>query len=226
MLLKHNTGYLFTIENLDGLNTEPYIKSLMAYFQENRYDVELIRYDDTICNTDRIHRALYLTPNLDNNTEILLAFSRLNEICHKRVIDALADGKIVIYEKYVDFICAKYAIVHSAFNILESNLPKTLMQAHKNVELTHHLAKSLHLPKPHKTFYIKENIANIVNKLDLKRPDFISNETKYLTILEKIYFDLMKKEKSRFLIVDGDKMSDDFYLNKLLNDEFIIEYNS
>lgn len=226
MLLKHNTGYLFTIENLDGLNTEPYIKSLMAYFQENRYDVELIRYDDTICNTDRIHRALYLTPNLDNNTEILLAFSRLNEICHKRVIDALADGKIVIYEKYVDFICAKYAIVHSASNILETNLPKTLMQAHKDVELTHHLAKSLRLPKPHKTFYLKENIANIVNRLDLKRPDFISNETKYLTILEKIYFDLMKKEKSRFLIVDGDKMSDDFYLNKLLNDEFIIEYNS
>ena len=216
MLLKHNTGYLFTIENLDGLNTEPYIKSLMAYFQENRYDVELIRYDDTICNTDRIHRALYLTPNLDNNTEILLAFSRLNEICHKRVIDALADGKIVIYEKYVDFICAKYAIVHSASNILETNLPKTLMQAHKDVELTHHLAKSLRLPKPHKTFYLKENIANIVNRLDLKRPDFISNETKYL----------MKKEKSRFLIVDGDKMSDDFYLNKLLNDEFIIEYNS
>lgn len=226
MLLKHNTGYLFTIENLDGLNTEPYIKSLMAYFQENRYDVELIRYDDTICNTDRIHRALYLTPNLDNNTEILLAFSRLNEICHKRVIDALADGKIVIYEKYVDFICAKYAIVHSASNILESNLPKTLMQAHKDVELTHHLAKSLHLPKPHKTFYLKENIANIVNRLDLKRPDFISNKTKYLTILEKIYFDLMKKEKSRFLIIDGDKMNDDFYLNKLLNDEFIIEYNS
>lgn len=226
MLLKHNTGYLFTIENLDGLNTEPYIKSLMAYFQENRYDVELIRYDDTICNTDRIHRALYLTPNLDNNTEILLAFSRLNEICHKRVIDALADGKIVIYEKYVDFICAKYAIVHSASNILESNLPKTLMQAHKDVELTHHLAKSLHLPKPHKTFYLKENIANIVNRLDLKRPDFISNEIKYLTILEKIYFDLMKKEKSRFLIIDGDKMNDDFYLNKLLNDEFIIEYNS
>ena len=226
MLLKHNTGYLFTIENLDGLNTEPYIKSLMAYFQENRYDVELIRYDDTICNTDRIHRALYLTPNLDNNTEILLAFSRLNEICHKRVIDALADGKIVIYEKYVDFICAKYAIVHSASNILETNLPKTLMQAHKDVELTHHLAKSLRLPKPHKTFYLKENIANIVNRLDLKRPDFISNETKYLTILEKIYFDLMKKEKSRFLIVDGDKISDDFYLNKLLNDEFIIEYNS
>ena len=60
----------------------------------------------------------------------------------------------------------------------------------------------------------------------MKRPDFISNETKYLTILEKIYFDLMKKEKSRFLIIDGDKMSDDFYLNKLLNDEFIIEYNS
>ena len=226
MLLKRKTGYLFTIENLDGLNTEPYIKSLMAYFQENRYDVELIRYDDTICNTDRIHRALYLTPNLDNNTEILLAFSRLNEICHKRVIDALADGKIVIYEKYVDFICAKYAIVHSASNILESNLPKTLMQAHKDVELTHHLAKSLHLPKPHKTFYLKENIANIVNKLDLKRPDFISNETKYLTILEKIYFDLMKKEKSRFLVNDGDKMKDDFYLNKLLNDEFIIEYNS
>lgn len=226
MLLKHNTGYLFTIENLDGLNTEPYIKSLMAYFQENRYDVELIRYDDTICNTDRIHRALYLTPNLDNNTEILLAFSRLNEICHKRVIDALADGKIVIYEKYVDFICAKYAIVHSASNILETNLPKTLMQAHKDVELTHHLAKSLRLPKPHKTFYLKENIPNIVNRLDLKRPDFISNETKYLTILEKIYFDLMKKEKSRFLIIDGDKMSDDFYLNKLLNDEFIIEYNS
>ena len=226
MLLKRKTGYLFTIENLDGLNTEPYIKSLMAYFQENRYDVELIRYDDTICNTDRIHRALYLTPNLDNNTEILLAFSRLNEICHKRVIDALADGKIVIYEKYVDFICAKYAIVHSATNILESNLPKTLMQAHKDVELTHHLAKSLHLPKPHKTFYLKENIANIVNKLDLKRPDFISNETKYLTILEKIYFDLMKKEKSRFLVIDGDKMKDDFYLNKLLNDEFIIEYNS
>ena len=226
MLLKRKTGYLFTIENLDGLNTEPYIKSLMAYFQENRYDVELIRYDDTICNTDRIHRALYLTPNLDNNTEILLAFSRLNEICHKRVIDALADGKIVIYEKYVDFICAKYAIVHSASNILESNLPKTLMQAHKDVELTHHLAKSLHLPKPHKTFYLKENIANIVNKLDLKRPDFISNETKYLTILEKIYFDLMKKEKSRFLVIDGDKMKDDFYLNKLLNDEFIIEYNS
>lgn len=226
MLLKHNTGYLFTIENLDGLNTEPYIKSLMAYFQENRYDVELIRYDDTICNTDRIHRALYLTPNLDNNTEILLAFSRLNEICHKRVIDALADGKIVIYEKYVDFICVKYAIVHSASNILESNLPKTLMQAHKDVELTHHLAKSLHLPKPHKTFYLKENIANIVHKLDLKRPDFISNETKYLTILEKIYFDLMKREKSRFLIIDGEKMDDDFYLNKLLNDEFIIEYNS
>ena len=100
------------------------------------------------------------------------------------------------------------------------------MQAHKDVELTHHLAKSLHLPKPHKTFYLKENIANIVNKLDLKRPDFISNETKYLTILEKIYFDLMKKEKSRFLIIDGDKMNDDFYLNKLLNDEFIIEYNS
>ena len=226
MLLKRNTGYLFTIENLDGLNTEPYIKSLMTYFQENRYDVELIRYDDTICNTDRIHRALYLTPNLDNNTEILLAFSRLNEICHKRVIDALNDGKIVIYEKYVDFICAKYAIVHSASNILETNLPKTLMQARKDVELTHHLAKSLHLPKPHKTFYLKENIANIVNKLDLKRPDFISNETKYLTILENIYFDLMKKEKSRFLIIDGNKMNDDFYLNKLLNDEFIIEYNN
>ena len=208
MLLKRNTGYLFTIENLDGLNTEPYIKSLMTYFQENRYDVELIRYDDTICNTDRIHRALYLTPNLDNNTEILLAFSRLNEICHKRVIDALNDGKIVIYEKYVDFICAKYAIVHSASNILETNLPKTLMQARKDVELTHHLAKSLHLPKPHKTFYLKENIANIVNKL------------------ENIYFDLMKKEKSRFLIIDGNKMNDDFYLNKLLNDEFIIEYNN
>ena len=226
MLLKRNTGYLFTIENLDGLNTEPYIKSLMTYFQENRYDVELIRYDDTICNTDRIHRALYLTPNLDNNTEILLAFSRLNEICHKRVIDALNDGKIVIYEKYVDFICAKYAIVHSSSNILETNLPKTLMQARKDVELTHHLAKSLHLPKPHKTFYLKENITNIVNKLDLKRPDFISNETKYLTILESIYFDLMKKEKSRFLIIDGNKMNDDFYFNKLLNDEFIIEYNN
>ena len=205
MLLKYNTGYLFTIENLDGLNTEPYIKSLMAYFQENRYDVELIRYDDVICNTDRIHRALYLTPNLNNNTEILLAFSRLNEICHKKVIDALDEGKIVIYEKYVDFICAKYAIAHSAGNILESNLTKTLMQAHKDMELAHHLAKSLRLPKPHKTFYLKENVADIVNKLDLKRPDFISNETKYLTILEKIYFDLMKRKNQDFCSLMGVK---------------------
>lgn len=228
MFLRKNQGYLITIENIDGFYNENYVLNFYNFLKDLGYKVELIRADENICNTDRIDRALYLSQDLEDKTELLLAFAKLNEINRNKIIPLLKEGYIVIYEKHLDFIHSKYAVANIAFKegLDRNQIHKLLSKTANNIHFSNFLAGALDIQKPHKTIFFDTSIENIIKKLNIhyKDNDFDRKEENYLNIFKTIYAEIIKKEKNRFISINVDKINHLEDFDKIIQKEFSFDY--
>ena len=98
-----NTGRLITIEGLDGAGKTTLAAALVVELEARGVAVELLREPGGVACSERI-RELVKDPELrvDPRTEALLYAAARAQLVGERVAPALADGKWILLDRFVD----------------------------------------------------------------------------------------------------------------------------
>lgn len=120
-------GQFITFEGCDGSGKSTQAKLLYNYLKENNYDAILTREPGGVASAEAI-RNLILNGDSDKllpKTEILLHFAARIEHVNKLILPSLAEGKIVISDRFTDSSIAYQSFGHgldqSLISLLKSN---------------------------------------------------------------------------------------------------------
>jgi dTMP kinase len=98
------SGIFITFEGPDGSGKTTQIRRLAQYLLEQGYAVEVTREPGGTDISDQI-RAMLLSPDnqhLAHQTEILLYAASRAQHVHERILPWLAEGKIVLCDRFID----------------------------------------------------------------------------------------------------------------------------
>lgn len=98
------TGLFITFEGPDGAGKTTQVQAFTGYLLEQGYDVLVTREPGGTTISDKI-RGLILDPThteMDDSTEVLLYAASRAQHVREKVLPALAQGKVVVCDRFVD----------------------------------------------------------------------------------------------------------------------------
>jgi dTMP kinase len=205
-------GKLITFEGIDGSGKTTQINMLNNYLSTKGYDVVLTREPGGTPLGDIIREVLLNPENkgMSAKAETMLFLASRAELVAKVIAPALKKGKVVVCDRFYDSTIVYQGIARS-------------LGIEKILDVSLWATSGI---KPDLTFLLSVNIDASESRMILgtKVRDRIENEEKdFKQKIQEGYLEIAKKNKNRFVVIDGDKDIESIfvvvkkYVNKLLN---------
>jgi dTMP kinase len=205
-------GKLITFEGIDGSGKTTQINMLNNYLSNKGYDVVLTREPGGTPLGDIIREVLLNPENkgMSAKAETMLFLASRAELVAKVIAPALKKGKVVVCDRFYDSTIVYQGIARS-------------LGIEKILDVSLWATSGI---KPDLTFLLSVNIDASESRMILgtKVRDRIENEEKdFKQKIQEGYLEIAKKNKNRFVVIDGDKDIESIfvvvkkYVNKLLN---------
>ena len=205
-------GKLITFEGIDGSGKTTQINMLNNYLSTKGYDVVLTREPGGTPLGDIIREVLLNPENkgMSAKAETMLFLASRAELVAKVIAPALKKGKVVVCDRFYDSTIVYQGIARS-------------LGIEKILDMSLWATSGI---KPDLTFLLSVNIDASESRMILgtKVRDRIENEEKdFKQKIQEGYLEIAKKNKNRFVVIDGDKDIESIfvvvkkYVNKLLN---------
>jgi dTMP kinase len=180
---------LITLEGINGCGKTSQVQSIYKYFVENQIPVLMAKEPNSLGAS--IRRLLIELTNIHPITKLLIFQADRNENVHKNIIPALAEGKLVICDRFIDSTIA-YQIYGNGID------PKLVLGLNKI---------SSNGIMPDLTFWIDTSI-NKCNQRNLSRPDKSTRHnytSEYLNKVREGYLEIARNSPERVIRIDGDR---------------------
>lgn len=188
--MNNNKGFFITVEGVDGSGKTTFSHNLTVRLQNLGVEVMQTREPGGCSVCESIRNIIKENNNLNPDTDLMLMFASRTEHVLKRILPALEDNKLVISDRFVDSSYAYQVKAGNAseklFNVLEQNISNLITP-----DLTILIDTPLDVAKQRLM-----DRGLVLDKFEQE------DEFRQKTL--DGYEQRIKKEPSRFLIVDGD----------------------
>lgn len=180
---------LVTLEGINGCGKTTQVQNIYKYFVDNKMPVISAKEPSSLGGA--IRRLLIEKTSIHPMTKLLIFQADRNENVHKNIIPALAEGKLVLCDRFIDSTVA-YQIYGNELD------PKLVLGLNKI---------SSNRIMPDLTFWIDTSIAKC-HERNNTRSDKSTRHTYTSDYLQKIrlgYLEIQKNSPERVIRIDGDR---------------------